>query len=232
MVDGALASGDGHGLAHFGVGHEEVDGLGEVFGELFGVEGFEGAFGLLLDVDEEAGDVVDDDLFDATDGAGDDGGFAGHGFEVDDAEGFVDGRAAEDVGVRVEGDFFLGGDHFIDPDDTGSDSLSGGDGGVHFGGDFGGVGGAGAEDDLEAGVEVLDGADEVDDAFLTGDATDEEDIGLRGIDAVFFEKVGAVDLVVFVGVDAVVDDVDAVGVDVEEAEDVGLGFFRDGDDGV
>ena len=81
---------------------------------------------------------------------------------------------------------------------------------MHLGGDLGGIRGAGAEHDLEAGVHVLDGVDEVDDAFLAGDAADEEDVGDGGVDAVAAEGVVAGDGVVFLGVDAVVDDVDAV----------------------
>ena len=57
-------------------------------------------------------------------------------------------------------------------------------------GDFGGVGGAGAEDDLGAGGQVADGVDEVGDAFLAGDAADEEDVGLGLVDAVLVEGVG------------------------------------------
>ena len=87
--------------------------------------------------------------------------------------------------------------------------------------------------DLGVRREVADGFDEVGDALLAGDAADEEDVGLGGVDAVFYEGGGAGGLLVFGEVDAVVDDVDAGGIDVGiGAEDVGLGALRDGDDGV
>jgi hypothetical protein len=66
------------------------------------------------------------------------------------------------------------GDHLFDP--GGWRILSRGD--------LGGVGRAGAEDDLGVGGQVADGVDEVGDAFLAGDAADEEDVGNGGVDAV------------------------------------------------
>ncbi len=69
--------------------------------------------------------------------------------------------------------------------------------------------------------------------FLAGDAADEEDVGAGLVDAVFVERVGGLGALVFVEVDAVVDDVDFGGVDVGiGALDVGPGAVRDGDDGV
>ena len=62
------------------------------------------------------GFTIDHDLFDSSDGGRDDRGFAGHGLQIDDSEWFVDRRADEDSGVRVElvNDIF--GHHLIDPD--------------------------------------------------------------------------------------------------------------------
>lgn len=54
---------------------------------------------------------------------------------------------------------------------------------THFGEDLGGVGRAGAEDDLRVGRQVADGIDEMGDAFLAGDAAYEKDIRLAEIDA-------------------------------------------------
>ncbi len=71
------------------------------------------------------------------------------------------------------------------------------------------------------------------DAFLAGDAADEEDVGTRGVDAIFDEGGGVGGLLVLVEIDAVVDDVNAAGIDVGVgAEDVGFGAPGDGDDGV
>ncbi len=71
------------------------------------------------------------------------------------------------------------------------------------------------------------------DAFLAGDAAEEEDVGAGGVDAVFDEGGGVGGGLVLVEVDAVVDDVDAVGIDGGVgAEDVGFSAVGDGDDGV
>lgn len=232
VIHGALAAGCGHRFAHFGMGHEQVDGFSKILGELLWVQHFKRAFSLLLDIDEEAGAAVDHDFLDAAHCTGDDSGLTGHGFEIDDAERLVNRRATEHFGVRIERDFFLGGHHFIDPNDPRAQLLGSGDSGVHLGSDFGCVWGSGTEHDLETGMEVLDGTYEVDNAFLAGDPADKEDVGLGGIDTVFLEQIRAIDLVIFVRVDAVVNDVDAMGIDVEEAEDVRLGLLGDGDDGV
>ena len=102
--DGALAAGVAEGFLFGWVGHDFVDAVGEVAGEFFSIHRFERAFGHLFDRDEVAGFAVDYDFGDAADGAGHDGASAGHGFKVDDAEGFVDGGANEDAGVAVEFD--------------------------------------------------------------------------------------------------------------------------------
>ena len=177
-VDGALASGVAEGFLFAWVGHDFVDAVGEVVGEIFSIHRFKRAFGHLLDGDEIAGFAMDDDLGDTADGAGHDGASTGHGFEVDDAEGFVDRGADENIGVAVELDLRGIVEHFTDPDDAFAFGLRGGDGGFHFLGDLGGVGRAGAEDDLETRVEMLDGINEMDDSLLTRDPADEEHIGL------------------------------------------------------
>jgi hypothetical protein len=90
--------------------------------------------------------------------------------------------------MRIELDRLGLAHHLLDPDQVLetllADTL---DRGFHLGQDFLGIGCAGAEDDLHVGVDVLDGIDQVDDAFLTRDAADEEDNGLARVDAVFFE---------------------------------------------
>jgi hypothetical protein len=80
---------------------------------------------------------------------------------------------------------------------------------------------------------VRDGIDQMRDALLTGDAADEEDIGPGGIDTVLDEGGGAGGFLILLQIDAVVDDVDAVGVDLRvSAEDVGPRALRDGDHGI
>jgi hypothetical protein len=227
-----LAAGFAHGAGLDGIIEDVEELCGEGAGELVGVCGKSGD-GVLFKGDEAAGDAFDDDLQDAACGAGDDGGVASHGFEIDDAEGLVDRGAAEDGAVAVELDGGGAGEHFFDPDDVGVSLAGGLDFCAHLGGNFGSVGGTGAENDLSIRGEIREGIDEVGDAFLAGDAAEEEDVGAGGVDAVFGEGGGVGGGLVLVEIDAVVDDVDAVGVDVGiGAEDVGLGALGDGDDGV
>jgi hypothetical protein len=79
---------------------------------------------------------------------------------------------------------------------------------------------------------VLDRAHEMDDAFLPRDAADEEHVWGAGVDSVFLQRSQGGDRLVLFEVDAVVDHAHALGGHVEEAEDVGLGFLRNGDDRV
>ena len=226
------AAGFAHGSGFGGVVEDGEETGGEGAGEFVGMGG-ESGDGILFKGDEAAGDAFDDDFEDASCGAGDDGSVAGHGFEIDDAEGLVDGGAAEDGAVAVELDGGGAGEHLLDPDDVGVSAAGGVDFCAHLCGNFRGVGGAGAEDDLRVAGQVREGVDEVGDAFLAGDATEEEDVGAGGVDAVGGESGGVGGGLVLVQVDAVVDDVDAVGIDGGiGAEDVGFGALGDGDDGV
>src|SRR5208282_883691 len=173
------------------------------------------------------------DLFDASGGAGDDGRAAGHSFKVDDAKGLVDRWATEDAAIAVELDGLLFGDHLLDPDDARVVDAGLGDLLTELGGDFGGVGRTGAEHELDIGRKVADGVDEMRDALLASDAADKEDVGHGEIDAVIGEGFGLGGLLIFGKVDAVVDDVDAAGVDVGVgAEDICPRALRDGDDRV
>lgn len=106
------------------------------------------------------------------------------------------------------------------------------DGSLHLGSDFGGVGRAGTEDDLEVGVEVFDGVDKVENAFLAGNATDKKDIRLQRVDTEALEGRLFLDGAVFARVNPIVDNVDFFLGDLENAEDVVGGFLGDGDDGV
>ncbi|MFM1941787.1 MAG: hypothetical protein RI897_769 [Verrucomicrobiota bacterium] len=212
MFFDAFTAGEAHFAGFLFIAEDLVDGVGEGFGVLWW--------------DEQSGGAWDDDFLDTSDGAGDDWGFAGHGFEVNDAEGFVDGRAGEDAGVGIEFDVLFFAEEGIDPEDAGFTGDLFGD----FGFDLRGIRGAGAADELDAGVDVFHGFDEVDHAFLAAGAAEEEDIVLGDIEgfACGFAGAGVPDI----EVDAVVDDFDAFGVDIEEVEDFGAGVLGDGDDAV
>jgi hypothetical protein len=71
------------------------------------------------------------------------------------------------------------------------------------------------------------------DALLPGDAADEENVWLARVDTVLKQGVVGRGLLIFVEVDAVVDDVDSAWVDVRIGLlDIGLGTVGNGDDGI
>src|SRR5580692_2974683 len=91
---------------------------GQVARKLYRI-GREAGHRILLEGHQVAGFSIDDHLFDASGGAGDHRRAAGHGFEIDDAEGLIHRRAAEDAAVAVELDGLRLGDHLLDPHDAG-----------------------------------------------------------------------------------------------------------------
>ena len=173
-----------------------------------------------------------DDFGDSADGAGDNSAAAGHGFEVDDAEGLIDRGANKNSSVAVELDLGFVVEHLIDPDNAVAQALGLGHGRFHFGCDLRCVGGSGAEDDLEAGVEVLDRVDEVDDAFLAGNTAEEEGVGIGRVDAETVENAARGDGLVFGGVDAVVNDMEAGRIDLEKFLHIAACALGNGDNGV
>jgi hypothetical protein len=72
---------------------------GQVALKRFGVARFGGAVALRLEMHELPGLARYQDLGDSADRRGDDRRFARHRFQVDDAEGLVDGRTDEEVAV-------------------------------------------------------------------------------------------------------------------------------------
>src|SRR3984957_19898604 len=161
----AFAAGVTHSLAGGGVFEQRGEFRAELTCELIWID-WEAGDGVLLERDKVAGFVIDHDFEDAPGSAGDHGGTAGHGLEVDDAEGFVDGGAAEDPGMGVELDGLGAGDHLLDPDDARVVVPGLVDLGAHLGGDLRRVGCAGAEDDLRLWWKVADGVDQMRDALL------------------------------------------------------------------
>ena len=77
------------------------------------------------------------------------------------------------------------------------------------------------------------GLDEVRDAFLAGNAADEQHVGTSRIDAIFCQRRDVFGVSILIQIDAVVDDVDALGPHLGvRLEDVGLGAIGDRNDGV
>src|SRR5882757_4906815 len=97
----ALAASVAHAFAGDGVLKQRGEPCSQVACELIRMDG-EACGGILLEGDEVAGFTIDDDFEDAPGSTCHHGCPAGHGFEVDDAEGLVDGRATEDPGMGVE----------------------------------------------------------------------------------------------------------------------------------
>ena len=135
--------------------------------------------------------------------------------------------------MRVEGDHVLLRQHLRQPDDLDARLAPG----VvherrHLRTDLRRVGRARAEHDLHAGLDVPDGAHEVQDPLLPGDAPDEEDDRDVRVHAEAAQRRGRVARAVLVGVDAVVDDAHPLGRDAVERLHVALHRLRHGDDAV
>ena len=172
------------------------------------------------------------DFTNATDRTGDHRAAAGHRFQIDDSEWLVNRGTHENAGVTVELDFCFVIEHFVDPDHALAFLLRGSDGRAHFFGDFRGVGRTGTEDDLEGRIQMLDCIHEVNDPLLSCDATEEEGVGFCRVNAEAIENAMRGDGLVFLGVDAVVDDVHLGGIDIKKFRHILAGAFRNGDDGV
>lgn len=123
-------------------------------------------------------------------------------------------------------------EHFVDPDHALACLLCRSNCRAHLFGDFRCVGSTGTEDDLEGRVQVLDRIDQVNDALLPGDATEEEGVGFGRINAKAVEDAMRRDGLVFLGVDAVVDDVHLGRIDIKKIRHILACAFRNSDDGI
>src|SRR5438309_4034490 len=154
--------------------HEEIDLLGQISSKLFRINRFKWAFGHLLDRNKESGLAVDHDLFDSADGTGDNGGFARHRFEIDDAKRLVNGRTTKDGRVGVELNHTRLIEHLVDPNDSVAQFSRSRDRLLHFLRDFFGIGSAGTKHDLEIFIHKLNCAHEMNDSLLARDAANEK----------------------------------------------------------
>ena len=101
---------------------------------------------------------------------------------------------------------------------------------LHLGADLRRVRRARAEHDLQVRVDLGDRVDEMDDALLARDAADEQHERPVRVDAVADQDVAILRRPVLGRVDAVMDDVDPLGLDVEQPQHVISRFAGDGDD--
>src|SRR6266478_9994440 len=196
-----------HRCPPLGRAHQVVDRGGQGTRVPVGIARLRRAPALRLEPDEDSSFPRYDYLGDAADLGGDDGRLTSHRLEVDDAEGLVHRRADEDGRVRVEGDHDLLGQHLRNPDHVGGRlALRLGDERRHLLGDRIGVRRPSAEHDLDPGLQVPDGADQMEDPLLPGDAPDEEDDGNLRIDADVAERRRSLTGAILVWVNSVVDD--------------------------
>ena len=115
VFDRALAASLSECVAAFWIFHQSIDLMGKVLGEGFWIEWTEGAFMTLCEWHEVTGLIMHDDFRDAADGRADDGCFASHGFEINNTERLVNGRATENGRAGVEFDDGWLVDHVVDP---------------------------------------------------------------------------------------------------------------------
>ena len=94
---------------------------------------------------------------------------------------------------------------------------------LHLPRDLRGVRLAGTQHHAKAGVQVLDGPDEVHDPLLARDAAHEQHERRGRVDAIALQHVGGGVRLPELGVDPVVDDVDSLLSDVEQAQHIGFG---------
>ncbi len=164
-------------------------------------------------VHQQTGLPVGDDLRDPADVAGDDGRLARHRLQVDDAERLVDRRADEHRGVGEDLAHVLPGQHLVDPHDATALRPQPSHRRLRLRRQLGRVGGAGEEDDLRRVVEAERRPQQVGHALLARDATDEHDGRAGRVDAKPVDGVRLARGTVEIAVDAVVDDVHAVGIE-------------------
>lgn len=164
---------------------------------------------------EEPSDPIDDDLGDATDCTCDNGTFAGHGLQIHDAEWFVDRWTCEDARMGEELYQCLLWNGLLDPDHVRSTptgtQVRNGIGRLRT--DFGCIGSSCAQHHLQIGIESFRRVNQVQDALLVRDTSDEQDVRPCRIDPVRVQCLLAGIWSVCAGIDAVMHDVDPAGID-------------------
>src|SRR5690349_6521702 len=192
----ALASGAAKTLAFLRIGEQLGKTRGEIAREALRICRETGNR-IVLEGNEIAGFAIDDDFLDAAGSAGNNGSSAGHRFEIDDAERFVNRRAAENTGVAVELDHFGLADHLLNPDNVRIMGAGFVDLPPHFSCNFGCIRRAGTKNHLRLRRQVAKRIDKVRYAFLPRDPADKQDVGRLRIDAVAFEGSGGFLLLIF-----------------------------------
>jgi len=123
-------------------------------------------------------------------------------------------------------DHLVLGQHLLDPDDPGAVGADLVHAGRHFPGDLRGVGCTCAQHHLDGRIDVRDCVHEVDDAFLTRDAADEQHVGPVRIDPVLDERIDRGVLAILMQINSVMDHLDLGGVNIEVIQHIVAGFLR------
>src|SRR5207253_472796 len=132
-------------------------------------------------------------------------------------------RTTEHCGVRVKFDYRLAIEHLFDPENIAAFLLCSREGFAHFLGDLRRVRRTRAEHDREIGIHEWNRAHQVNNSLLSRDPAYEKQIRLIRIDAVAQECLDRINLPIFIEIDSVVNHMDALWIDIEEALDVALG---------
>ena len=181
----------------------QVDGSRQVGGEPLRVQRC--AIRAQLQRHQVAGHAMIDHLGDPAHVAGNDRRFAGHGFDVDQAERLVDRRADEHGGVAQQLDDLDPRQHLLDPHDPASLLFEPAHLLVDLVRKLRGVGGARAEDELRGPVDLGGGVEQVNDPLLARDPAYEQNVRTLRVDAAAQDHVGRRIRPVLLRVDAVVD---------------------------
>src|SRR4029077_6466485 len=192
--------------------------------ELSRVNWFKRALFHLRERNEKTGLAIYYDFLDSPNLARNHCGFAGHGFEINDAKRFVDRWTTENCRMRVELNHARFVEHLVDPDYAVARAPRLLNRSFHFSSDFRRVGGACAKHHLEIFVHELDRADKMNNALLTRNPTNEQQIRFFRIDPEFAKSIFRLHRPIFIELDSVVDDMKAFLLAREQALDVGLGL--------
>src|SRR3954447_16271613 len=214
MRNHPLTALDAELLAQSGFADEPVDGLGELMGERGRVHRIEGAR-LEIGIDEKTGLIWNNDLGDPADCRSNYRRLAGHCFEIDDAERLVDRWTAEYSSMRVELDHIRPRHHLTYPDYSLPLCCGSSDAVRHLPRNLRCIWRPGAEHNLQVRVDRRNRVHQVHDALLPGDPADEKEVRPSRVDAIPDQGVALLDRPIFTGIDAVMYDVDPLGLDIE-----------------
>src|SRR5207249_6397472 len=187
------------------VPHQFVNLRRQIAFELSRVKRFKRALFHLRERNEKSGLPIYYDFLNSPNLARNHRGFAGHGFEINNAKRFVDRWTTENCRMGVELNHARFIEHLIDPDYAVPRAPRLLNRALHFSSDLRRVGRARTKHHLEIFVHELDRADKVNNALLPRNPTDEQQIRLFRIDPEFAEGILRLHRAIFIEIDSIVD---------------------------